>query len=68
MPVIETERLILRGWEQGDHARIAELHGDEANARFIGLYDFSQSWIRLSAMQGCWQLRGFGKLDVAEKR
>ncbi|MEM1365282.1 MAG: GNAT family N-acetyltransferase [Pseudomonadota bacterium] len=67
-PVIETERLILRGWKQADHARLAELHGDEANARFIGVYDFYQSWIRLSAMQGSWSLRGFGPFAVTAKR
>lgn len=67
-PTIETERLILRGIEQGDLDGWAELMGDPDSARFIGgTMNRAGAWRSMAAFAGSWSLKGFGMFSVVEK-
>jgi RimJ/RimL family protein N-acetyltransferase len=68
-PVLETERLRLRGHETGDFERLAELWGDPRTVEFIGRKPSSgeEAWARLLRYAGLWTLMGFGYWVVEEK-
>jgi RimJ/RimL family protein N-acetyltransferase len=60
VPVIETERLILRAPREGDHAAMAAFYASE-RSRFVGgPCDPFQAWGRLLGGLGHWALRGYG--------
>lgn len=68
IPVIETERLRLRGFEERDFDAYAEMYSDAENLRFIGgAHPEHEAWRRMVATLGHWALRGFGFFCVAEK-
>jgi RimJ/RimL family protein N-acetyltransferase len=65
---IETERLRLRQWSEGDFDDIARYYSDEENARFVGgRKDPDQAWRLLALQIGHWKLKGFGYWAVDEK-
>lgn len=67
-PILQTERLVLRGVEQQDLDGWAELMADPDSARFIGgTVNRAQAWRGMAAMTGSWTLKGFGMLSVVEK-
>ena len=61
-PVIETERLILRGHRAEDFEAIAAQWADPAVVKYIGGTPSSReaSWSRLLRYPGHWQMLGFG--------
>ena len=70
IPVVETPRLILRGFTSADAPAIAKLHGDMNVMRYLGgeideslhsAYDAIMKWT------GHWSLHGCGKWAVEEK-
>ncbi len=68
VPALETERLRLRPWRNEDIDPLAKLFGDETLAQYIGgVCSRRDSWRRLAAFAGHWQLRGFGNWAVDEK-
>lgn len=68
IPVIETGRLILRGWREADLDGLAALFADERATRFTGgTRDRSQSWRQLATYAGHWALKGFGPFAVVRK-
>jgi RimJ/RimL family protein N-acetyltransferase len=68
IPILETERLLLRGIEEKDLDGWATLVGDPESARFIGgAVDRAAAWRGMAAMAGSWQLKGFGMFSVIEK-
>ena len=68
IPTLETERLVLRGFEERDFGFAAEIFGDEETARFIGgQMPAYQAWRVLAGILGHWALRGFGLFCVDEK-
>nr|WP_210330859.1 GNAT family N-acetyltransferase [Mesorhizobium sp. NBSH29] len=68
-PVLETQRLILRGHLASDFDAIAALWGDETTARFTTGKPSTrnESWQRLLRYTGLWPMLGFGYWAVTEK-
>jgi RimJ/RimL family protein N-acetyltransferase len=68
-PVIETERLKLRGHGLDDFAACAAMWADPVVTRHIGGRPFTEeeSWTRLLRYVGHWALLGFGYWAVEEK-
>jgi len=68
-PVLETERLRLRGHRVEDFAHCAAMWSDPQVTRFIRPQPFTQEevWARLLRYVGHWTLLGFGFWLVEEK-
>lgn len=69
IPVIETERLILRAHRLGDLDALARMWGHPEVVRFIGGTPLTreESWARLLRYVGHWKLLGFGYWAVELK-
>jgi RimJ/RimL family protein N-acetyltransferase len=68
VPVIETERLRLRAWEERDFPAYAAFRADPARQAFLGLpMTLDQAWERFSSDLGVWVLRGYGIFAMAER-
>lgn len=68
MESIETARLKLRQWNEGDFEDFARYYADEENARYVGgQKDPEKAWRHLALQIGHWQLKGFGYWAVDEK-
>lgn len=68
IPIIETERLRLRAFGNGDHPAFAEIYTDEATAKYIGgVCDADTAWRMMAVFSGHWNLRGYGPFAVALK-
>src|SRR5262245_46553463 len=69
VPVIETERLRLRGHTVEDFEALAAMWGDPAVVRFISGKPFTreESWARLLRYPGHWALMGYGFWAIEEK-
>lgn len=67
-PVLQTPRLILRGWRTADFEPYAKLLSDPETARFITRkgrpYSPAQAWAEMAFMVGHWQILGFGMFVV----
>lgn len=68
IPVLETERLRLRGWREEDLGAFAEFCASEATARFVGgACSRDDAWRRIAGHIGHWVLRGYGSWALEEK-
>src|SRR5690348_7207033 len=68
IPVIETDRLRLRGWRLADAAPFADFFADGGASRFMGgPASPGRSWEIMAAEIGHWSLRGYGMWAVEEK-
>jgi RimJ/RimL family protein N-acetyltransferase len=72
VPVIETERLILRRWRDSDIAPNTAMLSDPPTARFITadgkpVTEELVGWRNAAIMAGHWVLHGFGMFVVEEK-
>jgi RimJ/RimL family protein N-acetyltransferase len=69
IPIIETERLRLRGHELRDFENSAAMWADARVTRFIGGKPSTreESWRRFATFPGQWQLLGFGYWLIEEK-
>ena len=69
VPVLQTERLVLRGHRVEDFDAHAALWADPVVTRFIGGQPFTreQAWVRLLRHAGMWQMLGFGFWVVTER-
>jgi RimJ/RimL family protein N-acetyltransferase len=68
-PIIETERLRLRGHVLGDFEDFAAMWADEAVTRYIGGKPSTreEAWARLLRYPGHWALLGYGYWLIEEK-
>ncbi len=68
-PILQTERLVLRGHQVADFAACAALWADPQVVRFIGGRPFTgeEVWARLLRYVGHWALLGFGYWVVQER-
>lgn len=70
IPVLETERLVLRGLEPGDAPTLAAMHGDTETMRYLGGTiepTLAEAYRRILIYTGHWALHGCGKWAVVEK-
>jgi RimJ/RimL family protein N-acetyltransferase len=69
VPVIETERLVLRGWRNDDLDAFSPMSADAEVMRFIGGATPSRNdaWRIMASFAGHWLLRGFGFWVVERK-
>lgn len=67
-PTFETERLILRGWEQRDFAALVDFYANDPASIFVGGPRRGRDvamWFM--ARMGQWALRGYGALAIEER-
>jgi RimJ/RimL family protein N-acetyltransferase len=69
VPVIETERLRLRGYRREDFAECAAMWGDAGVTRYVGGKPLTEeeTWARVLRYIGHWGWMGFGYWVVEEK-
>ncbi len=69
-PVIQTERLLLRGHRAADFADVAALWSDPEVTRYIGGQPVSpdEAWAKLLRSAGLWPLLGYGYWAVEERQ
>ena len=69
IPLLETDRLILRPHRASDFDDCLALWSDEATVRFIGgqVQDGQAVWFRMLRYAGMWSLLGFGYWLFEEK-
>ncbi len=69
VPIVETERLILRGHRRDDFDDCAAMWANQDVVRYIGGKPFSREevWARLLRYLGHWQWMGFGFWALQEK-
>ncbi|MBS0409347.1 MAG: GNAT family N-acetyltransferase [Proteobacteria bacterium] len=69
VPILETERLVLRGHALADFDDLVSLWSDEAVVRHIGgrASTAEECWSRLHRYRGHWALMGHGFWAITEK-
>jgi len=70
VPVLETERLILRGHTLEDFPAFAAMRADPVVMKYLGkgdLLDEEESWLRFQSIIGHWHLKGFGTWAIEER-
>lgn len=69
VPVLETERLVLRGHRPDDLDAYAAMWADESVVRHIGGAKLTreQAWLRILHYRGLWVLLGFGFWIVEDR-
>lgn len=71
VPVLETERLILRGFRQSDTDEFCAMMDDDEVARFITLdgkaQDRATAWRAMAMVVGAWALKGHAFFAVEER-
>jgi RimJ/RimL family protein N-acetyltransferase len=69
VPILETERLILREFRQDDFPVYEKLAADIDVMRYLGGKTMNQveAWRHMAFMVGHWTLRGYGYFALAEK-
>ena len=70
IPVLETERLRLRGLRADDVALFTRIYADTRVVRHLGdgrTLDAGQAWRSCAALAGHWTLRGYGQWIAEEK-
>lgn len=66
IPVLRTERLVLRAPRMSDLDAYAEFGASPRSAGVGGPFPRGGAFLRLSALLGHWQLRGYGRWMVAD--
>ncbi|WP_309082745.1 GNAT family N-acetyltransferase [Chelativorans sp.] len=68
IPVLESERLVLRGWRKEDFPVHAAFFADAERMRYMGGPKREwEAWTALAAMVGEWFLNGYGMFAVQLK-
>ena len=69
IPVLETERLLLRGYRADDLPEFAAMHRNPDFYRYLGGQPIAreEAWRRILTQQGHWSLMGYGLWAVEEK-
>lgn len=70
IPVLDTDRLILRGTRLDDFPAHLAMWSDPRTMRYFDGHSYSEeeSWLRFVRNHGQWALFGFGNWGIEEKR
>lgn len=66
-PVLETDRLILRGPETADFEPLAEFYASEYCAGFGGPLKRDDAWRWFACNVGHWHIHGYGYFSIVKK-
>jgi len=67
IPRLETERLIMRGFEPDDFEPMAGFYASDVSTFYGGPCDRIEAWRRFAVYPGHWTLRGCGPWALEEK-
>lgn len=69
IPILETERLILRGWKAEDFEDHARQMGDSEVTRYLTGEPMARNdaWRYMASLVGHWELRGYGHWAIERK-
>jgi RimJ/RimL family protein N-acetyltransferase len=67
IPVVETERLILREWRESDFEAYAAFRADAEACKHIGVLARSDAWRAMAYCSGHWNLLGYGFWSLERK-
>jgi RimJ/RimL family protein N-acetyltransferase len=70
IPILQTQRLVLRQFRQDDFEALAAIHADPEVMRYLGdgrPKSRAESWLMMASYLGHWELRGYGLWAVEEK-
>jgi RimJ/RimL family protein N-acetyltransferase len=70
IPVIETQRLILRSFQERDLDAFAAINADPMVRQYLGdgkSVERNDTWRQMASFIGHWELRGYGVWAVEEK-
>lgn len=70
IPVLESERLRLRGWVSSDADALRRIYADPITMRYIGdgsTMPPDRAWHALAHLLGHWALRGYGQWAVTDR-
>lgn len=67
IPILETERLILREFRQTDFPAFRDFVGSERATYYGGQMDPGGAWRKMSSYAGSWIVKGYGPWALEEK-
>jgi RimJ/RimL family protein N-acetyltransferase len=70
VPEIDTDRLVMRGFDDGDLDELAAINADAEVTKWVGDehgLSREETWRRMAYWVGHWELRGFGQWALIER-
>ena len=68
IPVIETERLVMRGPEPGDYPSFRHTFASYRSRFMGGPLNAYETWMLYAAEIGHWQIRGYGMWMIHDRK
>ena len=68
IPTLETDRLLLRAWQESDYQPVSAYYSDPEMTEYLGgVQDAESAFRQMATYLGHWHLFGFGYWAVEEK-